>query len=145
MFFGEFEYKIDQKGRAPIPPKFREELKGGIVLTPGAEQCITAYSLAEWQKLASALTSSSISRSKARKLNRAIFATAFHVSLDGQGRIVLPAPLRQYAAIETEVVIAGLNSYFELWGKKQWEIEKADSREQAWQIIEGLEKRANEF
>jgi len=50
MFFGEFEYKIDEKGRVPIPPRFRRELKDGVVLTPGIEKCITAYSLPEWKK-----------------------------------------------------------------------------------------------
>ena len=52
MFFGEFEYKINEKGRVPIPPRFRRELKDGVVLTPRVEKRITAYSLPEWKKLA---------------------------------------------------------------------------------------------
>ena len=139
MFFGEFEYKIDEKGRVPIPPKFRQELKGGVVLTPGVENCITAYPLSEWKKLAAALTTGSVTRSNLRKLNRAIFATAFSLNLDKQGRVALPVPLREYAEIEDEVIIAGANNYLELWNKGQWLREKAISREQAWQIIESLE------
>jgi MraZ protein len=140
MFFGEFEYKIDEKGRVPIPPKFTRELKEGIVLTPGTEKCIIIYPFAEWKKLATALTSGSITRSKLRKLNRAIFATAFNVNIDGQHRIVLPAPLREYAEIVDEVIMAGANTYLELWNKVHWEEEKASSQEQAWQIIESLER-----
>ena len=140
MFFGEFEYKIDEKGRVPIPPKFRKELKDGVVLTQGVEQCITAYALSEWKKLAATLTTGSVTRSKLRRLNRAIFATAFSLNIDGQGRIALPIPLRQYAGIEDEVVIAGANNYLELWNKEQWEAEKAISQEQTWQIIESLER-----
>jgi len=141
MFLGEFEYKLDEKGRVPLPPKFRRELKdGGLVLTQGAENCIVAYSIPEWKKLAAALTSSSVSPSKLRRLNRALFATAFSLILDGQGRVTLPISLRQYAGIENEVVIAGANTYFELWNKDQWQSEKAISQEQAWQIIESLEK-----
>ena len=140
MFFGEFEYRIDEKGRVPIPPRFRRELKEGVVLTPGIEQCITAYPLSEWKKLAATLTTGSVTRSKLRSLNRAIFSTAFSLNIDGQGRIALPAPLRQYAAIEDEVVIAGANNYLELWNKERWEAEKAISQEQTWQIIESLEK-----
>ncbi len=140
MFFGEFEYKIDEKGRVPVPPKFRQELKYGVVLTPGIEKCITAYPLAEWNKLAATLTTGSITPSKLRSLNRAVFATAFSLNIDGQGRIALPIPLRDYAKIEEEVVIAGANNYLELWNKKQWESEKAASQEQAWQIIESLER-----
>jgi MraZ protein len=139
MFFGEFEYKIDEKGRLPLPPRFRAHLKDGVVLTPGVERCITAYPLSEWKKLATALTSSSVTRSKLRQLNRALFATAFYLNIDGQGRVNLPVPLREHAEIVDEVVVAGANNYLELWNKVHWEEEKALSQEQAWQIIESLE------
>ena len=141
MFFGEEEYKIDHKGRVLIPPKFRKELKGRLVLTPGIEKCIVAYPVAEWQKLAATLTSGSVTPSKLRKLNRALFATAFSRNIDGQGRIALPDPLREYAEIVDEVIIAGANTYLELWNKVHWEEEKAVSQEQSWQIIESLERR----
>ena len=142
MFFSEFEYKIDEKGRVPIPPKFRDELKEGVVLTPGVERCIIAYPLAEWKKLASDLTTTgSVTLSKLRRLKRAIFATAFRLNIDPQGRIALPVQLREYAEIEDEVTIAGANNYFELWNKERWEEEKTVSQEQAWQIIESLERR----
>jgi MraZ protein len=141
MFLGEFEYRIDEKGRVPIPPKFRREFKDGVVLTPGTETCISLYPLAEWKKLAATLTTGSVTPSKLRRLNRAIFATAFSLHIDGQGRIALPIPLREYAGIEDEVVIVGVNTYLELWNKEQWESEKAISQEQAWQIIESLEHR----
>jgi len=140
MFLGEFEYKIDEKGRVPIPPKFRGELKEGVVLAPGVEKCIMFYPLAEWEKLAASLTTGSVTPSKLRRLNRAIFATAFSLNIDAQGRIALPTPLREYAGIEDEVVIVGANTYLELWNKGQWESEKAISQEQAWQIIESLER-----
>lgn len=138
MFFGEFTYKIDEKSRVSIPPKFRQQLRNGTVLTQGVESCITAYPVIEWKKLAEDLTTGSITRSKLRQLNRAIFATAYSIEIDRQGRIALPSPLREYAEIEDEVVIAGANNYFELWNRDQWLREKALSREQAWQIIESL-------
>lgn len=141
MFFGEFTYKLDEKGRVPIPPKFRSALEDGVVLAPGVEKCITVYAPAEWQKLAAELTSSSLTPSKLRRLKRAIFATAFSTQIDRQGRVALPAPLRDYAGISDEVVIGGANNYLEIWSKERWEEEKAISQEQAWQIIESLEKR----
>jgi len=139
MFFGEFEYRIDEKGRVPIPPKFRRELRDGVILAPGVEKCITAYPIAEWKKLSTALTSASLSRSKLRRLNRALFAAAFILNIDGQGRIALPVPLREHAGIENDVIVAGANNYFELWDKDQWQEEKNISQEQAWQIIESME------
>ena len=140
MFFGEFEYKIDQKGRVPIPPRFIRELKDGLVLTTGTERCIVAYPLREWKRLADELTSGSVPRDKMRRLNRAFFGAAFSVHIDGQRRVALPATLRDYAEIMDEVVIIGANTYLELWNRVLWEEEKAISQEQAWQIIESLEK-----
>ena len=141
MFFGEYEYKLDEKGRVPIPPRFRRYLKDGVILTSGAERCISVYPLAEWKKLAESLTSSTVTLAKLRRLKRAIFATAFNLNMDGQGRIALPVSLRQYAEIVDEVVIAGANDYLELWNTVHWEEEKAISQEQAWQIIESLERQ----
>lgn len=142
MFIGEFQYKVDDKGRVPLPPRFRLDLKDGVVVVPGVEKCLTAYSLSEWTKIAASLSGSgSISPEKMRRLNRAFFATAFSLELDHQGRIALPLPLREYAAITTDVVVAGVNNYLELWSKKAWDKEKATSLAQAWQIIETLERQ----
>jgi MraZ protein len=110
------------------------------VLTAGPEKCIVAYSQTQWSKVAAALTGGTMPASKARRLNRALFSAAFSLNIDGQGRIALPVPLREYAGIGAEVIIAGANTYLELWNKEEWESEKATSQEQAWQIIESLER-----
>jgi MraZ protein len=141
MFFGEFNYKLDEKGRVAVPPRFRKDLKDGVVLAPGAEKCINIYPLAEWRKMAGGFTGGSLTQNKLRRLNRFIFATAFNVTVDGQGRVALPIPLREYAEIGEEVVIAGVNAFLEVWDQALWEEEKTISQEQAWQIIESLEKR----
>ena len=139
MFQSEYSYKLDEKGRVPVPPKFREELKDGIILVPGPEKCIIGYT-AEWKKLSENLHSGTLASNKMRKLNRALFSTAFHLNLDGQGRIALPVPLRTFAGIGEDVVITGANTYLEIWDKQLWEEEKTNSLAQAWQIIETLEK-----
>jgi MraZ protein len=142
MFYGEFDYKIDDKGRLPVPPKYRNAFKDGIVLTPGAERCLTVYTPAEWKKLTTTLNNNPLARSKMRKLSRALFATAFSTKIDNQGRIAIPAPLRDHAQLTDDVTIAGANSYIEIWNKQLWAEEKADSQEQAWQIIESLENNS---
>jgi MraZ protein len=139
MFYGEFDYKLDEKGRLMIPPKFRSIFKDGIVLTSSAENCITGYTIAEWKKLSDSLTSSPLARSKMRRLNRAIFATAFNTTIDGQGRVAIPAPLREHAQIIDDAVVVGINTYLEIWNKALWDEEKTLSQEQAYQIIESLE------
>ena len=140
MFLGEYDYKLDEKGRVPVPPKFRAELKDGVILVPSPEKCIFAYTPLEWKKLSESLNSGTLASNKMRKLNRALFSTAFRLNFDGQGRIALPPPLRQYAGIGEDVVITGANTYLEIWDKTMWEEEKTNSLAQAWQIIETLEK-----
>ncbi len=143
MFIGEFEYRVDEKGRVPIPPKFRtEELKkDGMVLTPGMENCITLYPASEWKKIADALTAGPLLPSKLRKLNRAVFATAFSAEMDAQGRIIVPAHLRQHAGITGDVVVTGVNTSIEIWSKEQWATERSDSQQQAYHTIETMEMR----
>ena len=141
MFLGEFQYKVDDKGRAPVPPRFRTQLKEGIVLVPGMEKCITVYPVAEWKKVSAGMAPGPLAKSKDRQLARALFATAFLTSIDGQGRISLPAPLRVRAGITDEIVFAGANAYMELWDKTLWEEEKEASLQKAWQIIESQENR----
>jgi MraZ protein len=142
MFYGEFDYKIDEKGRLPIPPRFRGALKDGVVLTPGAEDCITVYTVPEFRKLSTTITTNPLAKSKIRKLGRALFSTAFSTKIDAQGRIAIPAPLREHAQIADDCVVTGNNTYLEIWNKAAWEEEKASSQEQAWQIIETLENNS---
>ena len=140
MFFGEFEYRLDEKGRFPLPPRFRSLVKDGLVLTRGIENCVTAYPIAEWKKLAQEVTGgNAISRNKQRRLNRALFASAFVANLDAQGRLTLPPKLKEAAGIEDELIVAGANNYLELWKPEEWESEKSLAQEQAWQIIESME------
>jgi MraZ protein len=139
MFYGEFDYKIDEKGRLPFPPRFRNALKDGVMLVAGPDKCINAYTMPEWKKLSDALTGSGLVHSKMRVLSRSIFGTAFPTRIDGQGRIAIPAPLRDHAQIEDDAVVVGVNTYLEIWNQALWEEERRISQEQAWQIIESLE------
>jgi MraZ protein len=141
MFIGEFLYRVDEKGRVPIPPKFRtEELKKeGLVLCPGADKCIAIYPMSVWNKLAESLNSGPLVNSKMRKLSRALFATSFTVEMDVQGRINLPVQLRQYANLGEEVVVTGVNTFMELWNAPQWQLEKTSSQEESWHTIETTE------
>lgn len=138
-FVGEFEHKVDAKGRIPIPPRFRSELREGMVLTPGVEKHIIIYPMPEWEKMTAALTSGTVDSSKLRRINRAVFATAFSLKFDSQGRITLPSTLRAYAGIKDQVVIAGANTYIEIWDGREWETEKTLSQEQARQMLDSIE------
>ena len=140
-FLGEYEYRTDDKGRLPLPPKFRARFREGGILAQGVDRCIRVVPLAEWEKLAAESAVFSQNRSKHRRLKRFTFATAFDFGLDRQGRLALPPGLRQYAEIKEEVAILGLDTYLEIWDREKWKQEKALSEGEAWQISESLENR----
>ena len=141
MFLGTYEYRIDEKGRTSLPPRFRDDLRHGMVMTQGLEKCISVYSVAEWEKISDKMASQSATRSKARRISRFTFATAFMADVDAQGRVAIPAPLRRYAGIDDVAVLAGVNNYFEIWSKENWEAESGLMENEAWQISEGIEER----
>jgi len=139
MFFGEYSYKVDEKGRLPLPPKFRRQMKEGVILAKGmGEKCIAAYPITEWKRLSDSLATKALTPANLRKLNRAIFSSAFSTSFDGQGRIKLPDLLREYAGIGDTTIVVGANNRVELWSEDEWKVEKTSAEEQASQIIESF-------
>jgi MraZ protein len=139
MFFGEYPYKVDEKGRLPLPPRFRQQMRAGVILTKGmGEKCITVYPVAEWKRLSDSLAAKAVTPANLRKLNRAIFGSAFGASLDGQGRVTLPVSLREYAGIGDTAIVVGANNCVELWCEGEWQAEKTSAGEQASQTIESF-------
>jgi MraZ protein len=139
MFIGEYQYKVDEKGRVPLPPKFRRELKEGVVLAKGmGEKCIAVYTTREWKRVSDKLAEKALTGANLRRLTRAIHGSAFSASFDGQGRIKLPDTLRVYAGIGDTAIVVGANARVELWSEEGWKAEQAAAEEQASQIIEGL-------
>ena len=122
MFLGEFEHTIDDKGRVAIPARFREELSEGLVLTRGFDPCLQAFPRAKWQDLSSKVSSLSLGSPIARTLRRVLFSNAAEVEVDRQGRILIPQNLREYAKLAEQVVITGMDDYFELWSGNQWNL-----------------------
>jgi len=139
MFFGEYPYKVDEKGRVPLPPKFRRQMREGVILAKGmGEKCIAVYPVAEWKRLSDSLAAKAVTPANLRKLNRAIFGSAFSTSFDGQGRITLPFPLREYAGIGDTAIVVGANNCVELWCEGEWQAAKTSAEEQASDIIESF-------
>jgi len=139
MFFGEYLYKVDEKGRVPLPPKFRRQMREGVILTKGmGEKCIAVYPVVEFKRLSENLAAKVVTPANLRKLNRSLFGSAFNASLDGQGRVILPVSLREYAGIGDAAIVVGVNNFIELWCEGEWRPEKTSSDEQASQIIESL-------
>ena len=110
MFMGEYNHSVDAKGRMIVPSKFREQLGNEFVVTKGLDGCLFAYSHEEWQRIEDSLREKPLTSKDARKFMRFFFAGAANCELDKQGRILLPANLREYAGIDKEVVSVGVFS-----------------------------------
>ncbi|CAM2828254.1 division/cell wall cluster transcriptional repressor MraZ [Paenibacillus sediminis] len=121
MFMGEFQHSIDEKGRMIIPAKFRELLGTSFVVTRGLDQCLFIYPLEEWAVLEQKLKTLPLMKSDARAFTRFFFSGATECEWDKQGRVNLPANLRQYAKLEKDCVVLGVSNRVEIWSKDIWE------------------------
>ena len=139
MFLGEYELKIDHKGRLAMPVRFRETFRGGLVLSRGFDKCLIAYSTSEWAKVAEKLVALPLTQLNPRRISRFTFSGAFDLELDRQGRVIIPQTLRQYAEINDEVVVVGAYSHLQIWSKELWTAEKKFMSEHAAEIAEAVQ------
>ena len=121
MFMGEYSHSVDAKGRLIVPAKFREQLGDQFVVTKGVDGCLYVYSQEEWQRIEESLREKPLTSKDARKFLRFFFAGAATCEVDKQGRINLPANLREYAGIEKEVVSVGVFSRVEIWSRERYQ------------------------
>jgi MraZ protein len=138
MFIGEYQHTIDEKGRMAVPAKFRVKLAKGAVVTRGLDNCLFLYTGGEWKNLAERLAKLPISKANTRAFARLMLAGAMDVSLDKQGRIILPDYLRKYAGIGKNVIVAGLYSRLEIWDEAKWETYKNGTEKTSGDIAEQL-------
>ena len=138
MFLGEFEHTVDQKGRIAIPAKFREELADGAVVTRGLDKCLVIYPRIEWQALAERVSQLPQTQPNVRTLSRLLFSGAVDLSLDGQGRTILPQYLRKYAGITANVAVIGLYQRIEVWCLEDWNAVKTTTEAAGGSLAEQL-------
>lgn len=136
MFLGTWHLRIDRRGRCVLPSSFRTLPSSGIVLTCGFERCLQGFAVDSWQALAQQISSLPLGSSDARSVRRLLFADAALAQPDGSSRIWLPPRLRGYAALTDDVVVVGLNTYFEVWPAERWPavIERAQQSAGRWLV-----------
>ena len=120
MFTGEYRHTVDDKGRLAIPVRFRAELAQGAQVSNWMDGCVALHPQSEWDSLAEKINALPFTDPRGRTLRRLLFGSAQEVSLDRQGRFVLPQWLREDADIENEVVLVGAGNRIELWSPKRW-------------------------
>lgn len=138
MFMGEYQHALDVKGRLIIPAKFREDLGEGAVITRGLDNCLFLFPQAEWGVLEGKLKTLPLTKGDARQFVRFLFSGATECEVDKQGRITLPANLREFAAIEKDAVVIGVSSRIEIWSKERWQSYVAIAEESFEDIAENI-------
>lgn len=138
MLLGEYEHSIDTKGRIAMPAKLREGLGAKFIITKGLDGCLFVYSMEEWQHVEQKLASLPMSRKTARDFTRFLFGGACEAECDKQGRVLLPANLRRYAALERDAVIVGVGSRAEIWDAAKWQQYNEESAEDVNELAEQL-------
>lgn len=124
MFNGTSYHSLDSKGRLAIPTRFREEVTegGGRLVVLNATRYLVVYPYAHWHGIAAKLNGLSQFDPRVQAIRRYFIAGAADCDCDRQGRILLPPPARQVLA-GTELALAGMGSFFEIWDKEFWENE----------------------
>ena len=121
MFLGEFSHSLDSKGRLTIPAKFRDQLADGLVVTRNPlDQCLLVMPMPEWMALSERMKALPLANRQSAQLRRILFSAAEDLQPDKQGRILVSPRLRQYAHVDSEMLVIGMDNYIELWDPQHW-------------------------
>jgi MraZ protein len=125
MFRGQTEQSMDEKGRVPVPARFRDVLaqqnQNILVLTCLFEPCIRAFPLDEWAKVEANFARLPQFDPDVQRMRRLLTGDCAEVELDKQGRILVSPGMRQQAGIEKDVVFVGTMQTMELWSAAGWQ------------------------
>lgn len=126
MFKGHYVNSINEKGRLSIPAKFREVLSGCeaefLILTKGLDQCLVAYAPEDWERMEQKASGLSTIRRADIIFKRHVMGSAEECQLDGQGRILVPSTLREYAGLRKKCLFVGVVDRFEIWDVETYDV-----------------------
>jgi MraZ protein len=139
VFLSRYHHTIDAKGRLSIPGKYREALARRatdvLIVTTDEEQCLAILPLDEWERRAAKIQIMPDTARVSKDYRRSFHGDAVDCTLDGQGRILIPPELRQYAGLERDVMLVGLHNYFEAWSLNRWQAKSAQLARDREQIV----------
>jgi MraZ protein len=125
VFRGVATFNLDAKGRMAVPAKFRKQLdvccEGRLVITiDHSDHCLQLYPLPEWERVEQKLSALPSLNPQVRRLKRMLLGYATECEMDGNGRVLLPAKLREFAGLDKNMVMIGQGNKFELWNEQTW-------------------------
>jgi MraZ protein len=138
MLLGEHEHSLDDKNRLTLPAKLREQLGDQVVITRGMDGCLYVYARSAFDELAARIRALDSLSAGARQMQRHFFGNATAGELDRQGRIVIPALLRERMGIGREVTVTGLGDHLEIWDRAVWRKQLQESEGSAEDVAERL-------
>jgi len=140
VFTGEYRHTVDDKGRIAVPAKFRVQLGAGAVVSRWLDACLAIHTQAGWDELATKVAALPITDPAARRFQRFVFAGAAEVELDRQGRVLLPAFLRDQIDLGSEAVVVGSRDHAEIWVPATWATygQELDDPQELAHAFEGL-------
>lgn len=122
MFLGEYNPNITEGSRIALPKKHREQLTSSdVVLSKGFERCVLVYAKNDWLETAQKQVENLSGVTKRSDLERYLYTSAAEASVDVQGRIVIPANLKEYAGISGKTAVIGVGDHIEVWDKEIWD------------------------
>ena len=122
MFVGSYPLRLDEKGRLALPVRFREQVAGGMVIKKGQARCVYGLTMARVAEQSAAAASMAPSDTAAARMRaRMSFGSMVEVEPDKTGRITIPANLREYAGLDRDVVVVGVDTRFEIWDAGTWD------------------------
>ena len=137
MFMGEYHHTIDDKGRLTLPSKLREQLGYDFVVTRGLDNCLFVYPRTDWIRIID--TYKSLPNTKdARNFMRFFLSGATEVNFDKQGRINIATPLINYASLEKDCIIIGVNDHLEIWSESIWNKFMEENEDNFTEIADNL-------
>lgn len=142
LLLGTYSPRLDDKGRMFLPAKFRDKLAGGLVMTRGQDRCLYVYPMAEFEKEAEKWQNGPTTNAGVRAHQRLLLSGASDEIPDKQGRVTVPAILRDYAGLTHECTVIGTGSRIEIWDAAAWEAYVAEHEEgfanQSEEVVPGL-------
>ena len=122
MFVGSYPLRLDEKGRLALPVRFRDQVADGMVIKKGQERCIYGLTMGRVAEQSAAIAAMApADTSAARMRARLGFGSMVEVEPDKTGRITIPAGLREYAGLDRDVVVVGVDTRFEIWDSATWD------------------------
>ncbi len=143
MLIGQHKNKIGDKNRVAFPKAFRDEMGKNLVITNGYEGCLVAVDESRWQEITKEIVQGSFIDKNIRDSGRFLLGGANEVSLDDQGRFVIPQMLYDYGEFDKEVVFLGLVNWVEIWDAGKWQERKDYVDENSDEIAQKLSDIVN--